>query len=118
MSGPASSSHRGRLGDGHRVDPWPSTMARPPPRLTLCASSTTAQGGPAMFRSRGAMVFGTALLLSSAATPVASAADPPVTLRLAMATAEDSPVATGARAFIDEVAARSDGSIAIDPIWA
>jgi C4-dicarboxylate-binding protein DctP len=70
-----------------------------------------------MFRSRGMMVLGTSLLLFGGTTPVASAADPPVTLRLAIAADEGAPVATGARAFVDEVASRSGGSVAIEPIW-
>jgi TRAP-type C4-dicarboxylate transport system substrate-binding protein len=70
-----------------------------------------------MFRSRGATALATVLLLTAGATPVVSAADPPVTLRLAISADDAAPIATGARAFIDEVAARSGGSVVIDPIW-
>jgi TRAP-type C4-dicarboxylate transport system substrate-binding protein len=42
---------------------------------------------------------------------------PPVTLRFAVADGESRPSDPYVRAFVDEVASRSDGSVTIQPIW-
>jgi C4-dicarboxylate-binding protein DctP len=63
-----------------------------------------------------ASLAGTIML--SAVIPIGSgAAMDPVTLRFAVADDSDAPSAPYARAFVDEVATRSGGSITIDVIW-
>jgi TRAP-type C4-dicarboxylate transport system substrate-binding protein len=58
-----------------------------------------------------------ALVLIGTASPMVAAADPAVTLRLAIVDAEDNTQGPLARAFIQEVSTRSGGTITIDPIW-
>ena len=57
-------------------------------------------------------------LLALVAAPAALlAADPPVTLRFAIADEEGRPSDPYVRAFVQEVALRSGGSVTLDPTW-
>ena len=47
----------------------------------------------------------------------AAAADPSTTLRLATPGGDEGPVANSIRAFADRVAADTDGSLTIEPVW-
>ena len=72
-----------------------------------------------LLRSRLAATAVAAIpLLALVAGPATTlAADPPVTLRFAVADGDSSPSSAYVRAFLQEVAVRSGGSVTLDPIW-
>src|SRR5262245_59021260 len=55
--------------------------------------------------------------LPAAAPTALPAPDKPITLRLAVADAQDRPSQPYVLAFIDQVKARSHGSITVEPVW-
>ncbi|MFN8619629.1 MAG: hypothetical protein U0869_02625 [Chloroflexota bacterium] len=70
-----------------------------------------------MHRTGPWRALGGALILLAAASAAATAADPPVTLRFAVADDEYRPSDPYVRAFADEVKARSGGSVTVDIHW-
>src|SRR5262245_44463596 len=76
--------------------------------------------GPKMNRNSCrylAMALCTALLTIGLPTVVLAQGDAPVTLRLAVADGQDAQSEPYVQAFIDAAAARSGGSITIEPHW-
>ena len=71
-----------------------------------------------MYRSRTTAVLAATLAMAAAMpATVAMAADPPVTLRFAVVGGEDDMMAPYAKAFIEEAASRSGGSVVLQPVW-
>lgn len=69
-----------------------------------------------LLQSQLLAVVGTALL-AGGLPAAALAADPPVTLRMAIVDTEDQTQGANVHRFMDEVAARSGGSVTIQPVW-